>query len=136
MPAMYSVLVEILRPGRGSSWVSQGSSAVADAATTPASTTTTTTPVPLAAAGAGAEEPAEGAETESRKGRSASGGEDTLKPISIKMLQGAFYALLAGYLLAGEAEPRPFIRVSTAPTLPNSRGVVSSQTHSSYRRHW
>ena len=41
------------------------------------------------------------------KGRSAGLSDEQLKPISIKMLQGAFYALLAGYLLAGTFQTSP-----------------------------
>ncbi|XP_052122664.1 ionotropic receptor 40a isoform X2 [Frankliniella occidentalis] len=59
---------------------------------TPPTTTTPTTTTPIAPEG-----PAEGSEREVKKGgRSTSSTDETLRPISIKMLQGAFYALLAG----------------------------------------
>ncbi|XP_034250854.1 ionotropic receptor 40a [Thrips palmi] len=77
-------------------YMDEGPTAATDTTTTPAPTTT---PVPAPALD-GAEGPAEGSETESRKGRSSSSTEEKLKPISIKMLQGAFYALLAGYAFA------------------------------------
>ncbi|KAK3922609.1 Ionotropic receptor 40a [Frankliniella fusca] len=63
---------------------------------TPSTTTPAVTLPPMNAEG-----PAEGSERVGKKGRSTSSTDETLKPISIKMLQGAFYALLAGYLLAG-----------------------------------